>query len=153
MKIQLALLLVAGAFATSCNSQDLAIDKVPAVVVNAVAAQFPDAVGTEWEKKNALYEADFDLPDGTDVTVLVDATGKILMHKKDVAASVLPAAIQTVLQSQYKDYTIDDVDVVEKGGVTFYHVELEGKGLKGIKDKKLVFDANGKEAAGEKYWD
>ena len=114
MKQQFALLLLTGALATSCNSQDIATDKVPAVVINALSAQFPDAVGTEWEKKNAVYEADFDMPDGTDVTVQVDASGKILMHKKDVAVTALPAAIQTLVQAQYKDFTIEDAEAIEK---------------------------------------
>lgn len=153
MKQHFALLLVTGALATSCNSQDIAVDKVPAVVINAVSTQFPDAVGTEWEKKNALYEADFDMPDGTEVTVQVDGSGKILMHKKDVVLTALPAAIQTLVQAQYKDFTIEDVEAVEKEGAVFYQVELDGKGLKRLKDKKLVFGADGKEATSFTYWD
>lgn len=153
MKQHFALLLVAGALATSCNSQDIATDKVPAVVINALSAQFPDAVGTEWEKKNAFYEADFDMPDGTDVTVQVDGSGKIMMHKKDVAVTALPAAIQTLVQNNYKDFTIEEVETVEKDGSVFYQVELDGKGLKGLKDKKLVFGADGQETTAFKYWD
>ena len=153
MKQHFALLLVTGALATSCNSQDIAVDKVPAVVINAVSTQFPDAVGTEWEKKNALYEADFDMPDGTEVTVQVDGSGKILMHKKDVVVTTLPAAIQTLIQNNYKDFTIEEVETVEKEGAVFYQVELDGKGLKGLKDKKLVFGADGKEATSFTYWD
>ena len=153
MKQHLFLLLATGALASSCNSQDVATDKVPAVVINALTTQYPDAVGTEWEKKNAFYEADFDMPDGSDVTVQIDASGKIVMNKKDVAVTALPAAIQTLVQNQFKDFSIEEVEAVEKEGTVYYQLELDGKGLKSLKDKKLVFAANGQETTSFEYWD
>jgi uncharacterized membrane protein YkoI len=153
MKQQFALLLVASFFGVSCNSQDIAADKVPAVVVNALTAKVPNATGVEWEKKGALYEADLDAPDGKDITVQIDASGKLLMLKRDIVVTELPAAIQTALQSQYKDFTLDEIEAVEKEGAVLYQVELDGKGLKGLKNKKLVLNATGQEAANTAYWD
>lgn len=153
MKQHLGLLLFAGIFSVSCNSQDIAADKVPAVVVNALKAQFPNAVNTDWEKNGAVYEADFDAEGGADVTVQIDASGKVLMYKTDLAAASLPTAVQTFLQNQFKDYTADEVEKIEKGGTAYYQVELDGKGLKGLKDKKLVLTADGHEATDIKYWD
>lgn len=153
MKQHVALLLVTGVLAASCNSQDIATDKVPAVVINALTAQFPDAVGTEWEKKDAVYEADFDRQDGTDVTVQIDASGKVLMQKKELPLTTIPAALQNGITSQYKDFNIEEVEAVEKEGTVYYQVELDGKGLKGLKDKKLVFAADGQEVTNITYWD
>lgn len=139
--------------AISCNSQNMAQEKVPAVVVNTLQTQFPSARGVDWEKKGGLYEADFDVAGSEDITVQIDASGKILMQKQEVALATLPAGIQTLVQNQYKDFTIDEVEKVEKDGATFYQLELDGKGLKSIKGKKLVVTAEGQTAANVAFWD
>ena len=62
--------------------------------------------------------------------------------------------IQICLYAFRRDgLTHKDVEAVEKEGAVFYQVELDGKGLKGLKDKKLVFGADGKEANSFTYWD
>lgn len=153
MKQQLALLIMAAIAGVSCNSQDIAPEKVPAVVVNTLKAQFPNAIDTEWEKKDAIYEADFDTETGAEMTVQIDASGKILMQKQDIQFSDLVAGIQNILQAQYKDFKVDEVEKVERGAVVFYQVELDGKGMKSLlKDKQLVFTADGREAAGTPFW-
>ncbi len=154
MKQHLGLLLVAmGFFAASCNTQEIAADKVPAVVVNTLNSAFPNAAGVEWEKKGTFYEADLDDTTGADIAVLIDASGKTQMLKRELATTALPAAIVTSLQNQYKDFEVDEVEVIEKEGALFYQVELNGKGLKSLKDKKLVLNAKATEVTGMDYWD
>ena len=146
-------LLIGGIAVTSCNSQNVAQEKVPAVVVNTLQTQFPNANRIDWEKKGAVYEADFDMAGSEDMTVQIDALGKMLMQKQEVALATLPAAIQTVVQNEYKDFTIDEVEKVEKEGATFYQLELDGKGLKSIKGKKIVVTEEGATAANTAFWD
>jgi len=153
MKQHLGLLIMAAIAGVSCNSQDIAPEKVPAVVVNTLKTQFPNAVDTEWEKKGAVYEADFDTETGADMTVQIDESGKVLMQKQDIQFTDLVAGVQTILQSQYKNFKVDEVEKVERNGAVFYQVELDGKGLKSLlKDKQLVFSADGREDANTPFW-
>jgi len=130
----------------SC-SQDIPADKVPSVVLNTVQAKFGNAAKIEWEKKNNLYEAEFKM-DSIDYSVYIDPAGKLVMQKQDVKKNELPAALSTVIRTEYNDYKIDDVEKVVKDGVIYYQVELEGKGKK---DLELVFTADGKPALQMNY--
>ena len=123
----------------SC-SQDIPADKVPSVVLNTVQAKFGNAAKIEWEKKNNLYEAEFKM-DSIDYSVYIDPAGKLVMHKQDIKENELPAAVSTIISTEYKAYKIDDAEKVVKDGNTYYQVELEGKGKK---DLELVFSAEGK---------
>ncbi len=129
-------------------SQDIKPEKVPSVVRNAVQAKFSNATGIEWEKKKDIFEAEL-TKDSVEYTVEVDATGKLLRQKTDVTVQQLPAAITQALQTNYSQYTVDDAEQLEVNGTTLYQLELEGKG---VKDVKLVFEANGT-VSKVAYWD
>ena len=151
MKQYFALIMMA-ALTASCNSQDVAANKVPAVVINTLTAQYPNATSVEWEKVGADYEADFDADANRDVTVRIDASGNLLMQKSDMGFNELAERIKAVLQNEYKNFKVDEVEKVEKGGVVFYQVELDGKGLRGFKDKQLVFSADGRQDMNTPFW-
>ncbi|WP_132055579.1 PepSY-like domain-containing protein [Pseudocnuella soli] len=133
---------------TAC-SQDIAADKVPSVVTNAVQAKFAGATKIDWEKKDKMYEAEF-TQDSVEYTVEVDATGKITRQKHDLTLAQLPAGIAQAITAEYKDYELDDMEQVEVAGTIFYQVELEAP--RGKKDVQLVFDANGAKS-NTAYWD
>ena len=133
----------------ACSNQRISEDKVPSVVLNAVKEKFPGANKVEWKKKDQLYEAEFQLNDSTDISLLINATGITEMKKQDLPMSAMPGPILQTINSQYKEYTIDDIEMLEKNGMMFYQVELEGPG----KDLNLVFSANGKEDKTIAYWD
>lgn len=133
---------------SSCASQDIPQDKVPSVVVNAVAKAYPTVTLVEWQKHAQGFEAEFD-SDTTELTVLVDNSGTIVQTKRDVTVAELPEAIQRALNINYKDKTVDDVEMVQKAGQTFYQMELEAM----WKDTKLVFDEAGKEQKNLAYWE
>ena len=148
-----ATLSIAVAFAgtftfSACTGQDIPENKVPSVVVNALAEAFPTATDVEWEKQNGNFEAEFDSA-STDYTVLLNATGAIVEAKHEITVAELPEAVQNAISVNYKDQQPDEVDLLEKDGQTFYQVELDGK----VKETKLVFDAAGKEQTGFAYWD
>ena len=137
-----ALVVTASLFSLSSCSQDIPAGKVPSVVLNTVQAKFGTASKIEWEKKNNLYEAEFK-KDSTEYAVYIDSAGKLVMYKLDINENELPTAVSAIISAQYVGYKIDDAEKIEKDGVTYYQVELEGKGKK---DLELVFTADGKMA-------
>ena len=149
---QYFVLLIMAALTASCNSQDVAANQVPAVVINTLKAQYPNAAGVEWEKVGAHYEADFDANAKKDVTVRIDASGNLLMQKSEIGFTDLAERVKNVLQSEYKNFKVDEVEKVEAGGVVFYQVELDGKGLRSFNDKQLVFSADGRQDVNTSFW-
>lgn len=139
---------VVGVVLAGCGNH-VSESKLPSVVVNTVKSKYTSSDKIEWEKRSNGYEAE--VKSGTNETnVLVDASGNIVMQKQEISKDSLPVAITDVINISYKDYTIDEVDRIEKAGVIYYQVELDGKGSP--KDLELVFDSNGKPAAGIDYW-
>ncbi len=126
-------------FLYSC-SQDIPNSKVPSVVLNAVQAKFGNANKIEWERKDNLYEAEFKM-DSVEYAVYIDPTGKLVLHKMDIKENELPATVSSIIRTEYIGYKIDDAKKIEKDGIAYYEVELEGKGKK---DLKLNFSADGK---------
>lgn len=145
-------LVIAGlfsAFTLQACGQQVDAGKVPSVVVNALNAKYNSATSIEWEKKQDHYEAEFTL-NGKELEVQVDGAGKILVEKSNLPANELPAAVTAALQSSYKDYSVDDAERLDRGGVVYYQVELEGRGKK---DLKKIFTAAGAEENSVAYWD
>ncbi len=125
----------------SC-AQDIPASKVPSVVQNTLQSTFSNAAKIEWEKKGNLYEAEFEI-DNTEYTAHIEASGKLLVYKVDIAATELPAAITQAIARDHAGYQLDDADKLVKDGTTYYQVELEAKGKKDI---KVVYAANGQAA-------
>ena len=108
--------------------------------MNTVQTKFVNANKIEWEKKKALFEAEFKM-DSIEYAAYVDSSGKLIMFKMDIREDELPAAVAATVRTQYIDYRIDDVEKIEKDGITYYEIELDGKGKKGL---ELLFSADGK---------
>ncbi|HEY4651882.1 MAG TPA: PepSY-like domain-containing protein [Pontibacter sp.] len=132
----------------SFGGQDIPQSEVPAAVVSALTKAYPNASDVEWEKHSKNFEAEFDV-DTTDYTVLLDGAGNIVQAKHEIAIAALPETIKNAIATSYKNQKIDDADVLEKNGQTYYQVELEGT----LKDTKVVFDNAGKLQKGIAYWD
>jgi uncharacterized membrane protein YkoI len=133
------LLATAISFAASSCGQNIPTSKVPSVVQNTVQTKFANAVKIEWERKEKLYEAEFKI-DKTEHSVLVDEAGTLISTKTDIEVARLPAEITAAIAKDYAGYTVDDAEKIDKDGVTYYQVELEGKGKE---DKELIFTSTG----------
>jgi hypothetical protein len=142
MKRTAFILLAVAITAASC-SQEIPVSKVPSVVQNTLQAKFPSTTGTEWEKKNNLFEAEFK-NNNTEYTAHLDPAGKLIMYKMDIPIADLPAVITAAIGRDHAGYDIDDAEKLDKDGISYYQVELESKGKK---DKKLVFSATGEPAS------
>lgn len=119
--------------------QDIPANKVPSVVANTVQLKFPNSSPVEWEKKNRLYEAEFDL-DSSEYTVFLNEAGSILWHKIKMSPSSIPADVKTTIAKDHAGFSIDDAEKFVKANTIYYYVELEAKGKK---DRNLYYAANG----------
>ena len=132
----------------SCRSQGISSAKVPSVVLNTLQMKYQSSTDVDWKRNENMYEAELDLNDSTEIAVLIDANGKLVMEKTDVPLSSLSSACQTILSTEYKDKEVEDVERVIREGRTYYQVELEGKG----KDVHLVFTDQGLVTDKIMYW-
>jgi biopolymer transport protein ExbD len=150
MKRQVIIFLPLAFLIVSCNGQNISKDKVPSLVLNTLKAKYPLINDVDWEKHTNLYEAELDLNDSTEISVRIDEAGGLIMQKQDVPHSNLTSEIAGVIKSQYTDYTIDDVEKIEKDGVIYYQVELKGKNKKEV---NLVLLPDGTQEKKFSYWD
>ncbi len=145
----MSLCIAAAAFGLSSCGQGIAEKKLPSVVVNSVKTKYGNSTKIDWEKRDNGYEAEF-LQGQTEITVLVDNAGNMLMQKQDVDSTAIPAAVITAINTNHSGYAIDDAEKLEKDGVTYYQLELEKQGEK---DLQVVYTAEGKLANDIAYWD
>ncbi len=130
-------------FGTTTHAQDLLATQVPAPVQGAFAKAFPGAMDVDWDLKGTQYKVEFET--GllfTDHEAWYDASGKLLRHEEEISASDLPAAVTSVIATEFPGYRTDDVERITIDGTVSYLVELKQKGLP---EWKVAYDANGKQ--------
>jgi len=119
--------------------QDIPASKVPSVVQNTVTGKFTHITGIDWEKKKNFYEAEFDM-EGVEYKAQVAPNRSLLVVLKAMPAANLPQPITEAIHRDYAEYSIDDVQQVEKNGVVYYQVELEKRKAK---DVRLAYSPDG----------
>jgi len=148
MKILAASILTLSVMGSSLMAQDIPASEVPQAVSNAFTQEYANPTDVEWEKKKKNFEVEFEV-DGIDHKALYKADGQLLMAKKDLQEADLPQAVVQKITADYGDYEIDDVDELTVEGTTYYQVELDGT----LRDRKVVYGADGQEARKVKFWD
>lgn len=133
-----------------CSGSHIAHEKVPSVVQNTLKAQYPITNHVVWEKDHDLYEADVRINDSTEVTICIDETGRLVMQKYDIPVTQLPAQVVAAIREKYKEYAIDEAERLERGGKTYYQVELDHMRKK---DLNLVFLPDGTDDKKMYFWD
>lgn len=132
--IVLAFLPIAfGACSATIDQQE-----IPSVVINAVMTKYPDATDLDWEVKNGIYEAEFDLGKD-DYELWVNAEGTILKIEQEIKNTQVPAAILSKLKSDYTDFKLDDAKRIEIGKAVYYEIELDST----FGDQTVVYSASG----------
>ena len=139
--------LFAFAAMVGCSDDD-DFTTVSQQVQNALVSKYPNAINVEWERKYGFLVADFKEPVADNVLVDCEAwfglQGKWYMSEIDIPYSVLPEAVKTAFEaSEYADWYIDDVDMVEReSAATLYVIEVEKQDaapvVKDVKDIKEV---------------
>ena len=148
MKLLASSILALSLAGCSLVDNDIPASKVPSVVKNAFEQQYADAVDVEWEKRKDNFEVDFEIAN-VDYAVLYNPEGQFLMAKKDIAETELPAPVAEKIALDHPDHYIDDVETIEVNGRVLYQVELEGS----VRDRKVVYTADGQEETSFSYWD
>ena len=115
------------------QEETIPLDAVPAAVMSAVRARFPNASVTgaarEHEDGKTLYEVS--LQDGTQkIDVTATGEGQLVAIEGGLAASDLPAAVAQALAAKYPGSAyriIEDVTTTEGGAerLAYYEVLLE----------------------------
>ncbi len=144
-KVLFFALMILGVF--SCSAQDKKdsekSDKevvAPEVVGKAFAIKFPKATKTEWSmEKEGEYEVEFKL-DNAEKSALYKEDGTLIEVETEIKEADLPQAIKTTLETDFKGYKTDDIEMTETNGTVNYELNAE----KGEEEFTLVFDANGK---------
>ncbi|MCQ4874445.1 PepSY-like domain-containing protein [Butyricimonas paravirosa] len=125
MTIFASLLLASFAF-TGCDDDNDDNYTPDEKIVNVLQEKYPNAQRVEWELKYDHYVADFYL-DNIEKEAWINTKGEWVMTESDILFNDLPQAIQTSFnESEYKDWRIDDVDMLERVELeTVYVIEVE----------------------------
>lgn len=123
----------------SCDDDDDNVN-APTEVTQAFSAMYPSATVEEWEIKSLYYVADF-RNNGYKAEAWFTSTGEWLMTETFIVYNALPNAVKAAFQeSEYADWKVDDVDMIERNGLeTVYVIEVE----KSEQDLDLYFSADG----------
>ncbi len=120
------------------------LDKLPAVVKEAVAKKFPKAElvkATKEKEKDGDTDYEIAIKDGsTNIEVTVDEKGEIESYEKQIDAKDLPKAVADALEKSYPKASIKKAEAVyeiEKGkdDLEYYEVELTTADKKEVEAK------------------
>jgi hypothetical protein len=163
MKLRFLSLLAAAAIITSCTttrtstSDNAAYADMPAAIRLDFERHYPDATNVTWSNYDAIavpidWElTDWAVLDNNDYVVRFDmgsdnyyawydADGTWIGSAYAVSnTALLPSAVRTTLNSQYKDYTIESIQKESWKDKTAYEFKL----VNGESRVKLLIDANG----------
>ena len=124
MTIFVSLLLAGFAF-TSCDDSD--DNYTPdEKIVNVLYEKYPNAQRVDWELQHDYYVADF-YDNNIEKEAWITTKGEWVMTESDILFNNLPDAVQTAFnESEYKDWRVDDVDMLERIEMeTVYVIEVE----------------------------
>ena len=132
-------LLLAGFAFTSCDDDN--DNYTPGEeIVNVLYEKYPNAQRVDWELQRDHYVADF-RDNNIEKEAWFNTKGEWVMTESDIPFEDLPQAIQTAFgESEYKDWRVDDVDMLERVEMeTMYVIEVE----KGKQEFDLFYAENG----------
>ena len=127
-KMKFMLYALIAMFATTisaCSNDDNNWEDLPTNVQNAFVNKYPDTRVDEWKKKGAFYIIEFRLSGDEAEAWFEGDVWK--MTEKDASFNNLPQTVINAFKtSDYADWRIDDVDIVERYLLpTLYVIEVE----------------------------
>jgi hypothetical protein len=112
----------------------------PAAVKEAFAKKFPDVKKVSWEMEDeSIWESEFKLK-GTEYSANFTIDGTWVETEHELKKSELPSSIRDFLNSDYKEYKIEEIKSAETPDSKLIEVIVE----KGEEHWELIFDSNGK---------
>ena len=140
IKTQILIIAALNIFSFS-QAQDIPQSQVPSVILNAFTSQFPKAADVEWEMSGSLYQVEFEIGWNIDHEVWYNDSGKIVKHKEDISTKELPKKVRNSIKTDFRGYTIDDLERITENGKVVYKMELNSLIHQ---DWDIVMDADGK---------
>lgn len=87
---------------------------------------YPDAQDIEWERQNEFYKVEFEEgPLDRDIWYTQD--GNIHKSELEVNPGDLPQNVKNQLSEKFKDYRVDDCELITENSEDFYNIELESR--------------------------
>jgi hypothetical protein len=129
------LLLYFAMLATLSQAQKLKVNQVPINIKSAFQNAYPNALKAKWSKENDKFEVEYSL-NKEEVSVLFDASGKILETEHEISITKLPKEIIDYVKRNYKTKIKEAAMITDAKGNITYEAE--------IKEKDIIFDTNGK---------
>lgn len=112
---------------------------IPQAISDAINEMYPGATVLEFDKEKVGFEVDI-LHNNIYKDVYFNTENQWVSTEWDITKDQVPAIVMNALQaSEYKNYTIDDIDLIEKPEGTFYVFDLE----QGDNDVEVTFDSEG----------
>ncbi|TLD72440.1 hypothetical protein FEM03_03545 [Phragmitibacter flavus] len=144
LAVSLTVLTAAFAGTAWADDDDLKLSQTPEAVQATVRDNLRggkvDDIDRVQLEGRTMYKVEVDLPDrkggdDDDLKLYIDADGKLLKSREDMAFSALPAAVQTAARNQGGE--IEDVERVSANGTVSYEVEFDDP------DLTIVFSESG----------
>ncbi|MDH6358579.1 PepSY-like domain-containing protein [Parabacteroides sp. PF5-9] len=112
---------------------------IPGTIIDEIKRMYPNAVIRDIDKKGTFFE--FEIQDGhIERELLFNSEQKWVSTTWDIRQADVPAIVlETLKQSQYNNYKIDDIEAMQKPEGMYYIFELES----GNKEIYLTIDATG----------
>ena len=116
--------------ATSLFSQEketkIDAKAVPEPVMKKFMAFYGDVKKVKWEKDSNNYEATFK-QNKIKTSVLLTADGNIIEKEWEIKKTEAPKAVTDSITKNFAGYKVEEFCRIEKGGMTTYEAEVEGK--------------------------
>lgn len=112
---------------------------IPQAISDAINEMYPGATVLEFDQEKNGFEVDI-LHNNIYKDVYFNTENQWVSTEWDITKDQVPAIVMNALQaSEYKNYKIDDIDLIEKPEGTFYVFDLE----QGDNDVEVTFDSEG----------
>ena len=112
---------------------------IPQAITDSINKMYAGATILEFDQEKNGFEVDI-LHNNIYKDVYFNTENQWISTEWDITKDQVPAIVMNALQaSEYKNYTIDDIDLIEKPEGTFYVFDLE----QGNNDVEVTFDSEG----------
>lgn len=112
---------------------------IPQAITDAINEMYPGATIVEFDQEKIGFEVNI-LHNSIYKDVYFNTNNEWISTEWDIKEAAIPAIVMSALKaSEYKDYRIDDIDLIEKPAGIFYLFELE----QGEREIDLTISAEG----------
>ena len=109
------------------NAQKVTDAELPAAVKAMFKSTSPTATGVKWEKEDGNYEGHYK-SGGTEMTTVIDPSGKLVQTEVAISGSALPkAAINYLAKNQPGKKIVEAAKIKDASGKISYEAEVDKK--------------------------